>query len=205
VSEYRNDVRINKYELEDLWESHSDRFLTWWEKYAEAKRLRNIAEARYELLKKENREELEYIRADLDIQIRRNPMKFNLPKVTDVSVANCILIQDRYRRFQEQARASEKEARYELIAAEHKMDVLKGAAEAFDKRTDSLRALTALMSKGLYSATLPSGPIRTEVEAKRAEAKQQELNERMNQRRSRKDGEREGEQAGSVEAETEGE
>lgn len=180
---YRDAVRINKYELGDLWEDHSDRFLDWWESYANAKQIRNLAEAKLDLLKKENKEEIEYIKADLEIDIRRNPHKYHLTKTTDQSVASCILTQSRYRRQLELARAKEKEAREELIEAEHNMDVLKGAAEAFDKRTDALKGLTQLMVGGLISAKVPNGPLKTEVEARRADENRRELNAHMRERK----------------------
>ena len=90
------------------------------------------------------------------------------------------LFSEREQLIQEMADALEAQARrMAFIEAEANMGVLEGAAKAFDRRTDSLRGLTQLMSGGLYSAKLPGGPIKTELEGRRAHEQQQKLNDRM--------------------------
>ena len=99
------------------------------------------------------------------------------------------MAQTRYKRKRKSNRESERDAWKKMIEAEAKMKVLKGAAEAFSKRTDVLRGLTALMTQGLYSAKLPAGQIREEVkerEAQRDLDRNAEFNQRMNNRREDK-------------------
>ena len=82
---YREALRINRYDLVDLWETHCDRFVEWWAAFVEAEKQFNTAEMEYKLTKAENKEELENIVADLDHDIRSVPEDFGIDKVTDAA------------------------------------------------------------------------------------------------------------------------
>jgi hypothetical protein len=89
--------------------------------------------AQMEKEKDEAKEDMEFTKADLDRDIRSNPEKYKLEKITDKVAESTVLLQDRY------IKASEK-----YIQAKYEWMVAKGAVEAISARKDMLEALIKL-------------------------------------------------------------
>jgi hypothetical protein len=166
---YKDDLMINRFELAELWASHQDRFIYWAEKFSESVQERDEAKLEAELEKSKAKDELDSVRAHLDLKFRVDFKYFGLTKPpTDKLVISLI---DQSEEFIEAKRkyytVIEKYATI-LLKAEYNVNVMKSAKEGFDHRKTALDNLTRLMISGFYSAQLPKD-LKEEVMAKRDE------------------------------------
>lgn len=99
---------------------------------------KDLAEARrtYDALQSE----LQVLKADLDLAIRKDPAKYDLDKVTESTVASAVTVAKEVVELNQEIRA----ARYE-------MDVLTGALEAMQHRKRALEKLVDLHLSNYYS------------------------------------------------------
>jgi len=102
-----------------------------------------LAEAKQELeLAKEN---LSLVKAEIDLDIRDNPDKYKLQKVTETAITNIILLEEEY-----------KEAQARLNKAMYEVNVLQGAVYAINDRKSSLENLVKLHGQDYFAG--PSIP-----------------------------------------------
>jgi len=102
-----------------------------------------LAEAKQELeLAKEN---LSLVKAEIDLDIRYNPDKYKLQKVTETAITNIILLEEEY-----------KEAQARLNKAMYEVNVLQGAVYAINDRKSSLENLVKLHGQDYFAG--PSIP-----------------------------------------------
>ena len=99
---------------------------------------RMLAEARQ--TRDQAKEALDLVRAELDLQIRDNPEKFKLPKVTEGSIASAILMNKRY----QQAQKTLNDANFEV-------NVLQGVSNAIDHRKSMLEGLIKLHGQQYFA------------------------------------------------------
>ncbi len=120
--DYEKDVTIDETALDVEWLEQPRLTL----KYS---RLAAEAEAEYNRA----RERLEVVKAELDKDIRTNPDKYDIGKVTEVVVANTILLQDEYQA-----------AKQNVIDAKHDWDMAKAAVFALQDKKKALENLVQL-------------------------------------------------------------
>ena len=120
--------------LDEEWNSQPQLYYNWGVKLADAKAAVERAKASRDL-----------VYAELNKDIRSDPVKYDLPKTTESLVESIILIQDKY-----------KLAHEKYIAAKHKMDVLTVTVEALDHRKKALENLVHLFGMNYFSE--PKGP-----------------------------------------------
>ena len=102
-----------------------------------------LAEAKQEqALAKEN---LELSKAEIDLDIRDNPNKYELQKVTEAAITNVILLEEDYQKAQ---------ARFNKATFE--VNVLQGAVYAVNDRKSSLENLVKLHGQQYFAG--PSVP-----------------------------------------------
>ncbi len=188
---YQEDLRINKYELEDLWEDHQDRFINWSDQYADAIEKRDLKKEQLDYETNIWKEKFEQVKADLDLDIRINWQdKYELPKApTESMVSQVMLSQPEFKEVNRTMRDKIHELKLELIELDLKVNKLKGAKEAFEHRKMAMDNLTRLMLGGYYSAKLPK-EVREDVKAKQEEKiieeRRETLSESMQKRRNLK-------------------
>lgn len=134
---YKNDLKIDKFNLDDAWENQALLFCEWAEKAVEASFLRDK--------KKEN---LEIVRAEVDMEIRREAVRSG-EKLTENAIASIIIQNSRYRN-----------ANKELLEAVKNQGVLNVAREAFDHRKKALEKLTELFLAGYFAEPRQTKTIR---------------------------------------------
>jgi len=100
---------------------------------------KELADAQLDRDKK--KEELDIIKAELDIRIRRDPDSLKLPKVTESVISSAIILQPDY-----------KEANQKYLEKKHTVDVLSGAVKAFEHKKKSLEKLAELQIAGFFSS-----------------------------------------------------
>jgi hypothetical protein len=166
---YRDDLRINKYELESLLETHTDRFMDWGEKYSDAILERDETKVEVDIDKAKAKDQLEEVRASMDLKIRTNYEYFGLKKApTEKLVESLITISVEIIAAKQKYYGIMEELGKRMAKAEHNVNVLKVVKEDFEHRKSNLDSLTRLLVGGFYSAKLPKD-LKEEVITKRDE------------------------------------
>jgi hypothetical protein len=104
------------------------------------------------------KERLEFTKAELDQDIRQNPDKYGLEKITDKVVEMTIPLQESY-----------KKASREFIDAKFELNSAKGAVDACSQRKDSLQELVKLYIGSYFAG--PKVPRNLEAERLKRNAK----------------------------------
>lgn len=141
---YEEDVKIDEQALDIEWLEQPALFM----KYA-----RHAAQMRKDVdLKKEN---IEITKAEVDKEIRQNPEKFNIEKVTDASVAANVLSTPKY-----------KKANQEYIEAKYELDMAVAAVSAMNQRKDALENLVKLHGQQYFAGPKVPRDLKWEREEK---------------------------------------
>jgi hypothetical protein len=126
---YKEDLKIDKYALDEEWLKQPTLFINWAEEFVEAQADRD-----------RKKEQLDLIKAELDNIIRSEPEKFGLTKVTEGAIQNIILTEGSYRDAQDKYLTAIKQAK-----------ILDVAKEAFDHKKKALENLTQLFLAGYFA------------------------------------------------------
>jgi hypothetical protein len=115
---------------------------------------------RWSLALEQARDDLEHIKAEfdvvkseLDLSIRTNPDDYDLPKVTDKSVAAALITQPDY-----------KDAQQDLFEAKHRVGILQAAVAALEQRKRSLEKLVDLHGQQYFATPRASEDSREAME-----------------------------------------
>lgn len=106
------------------------------------------------------KEMLDVVRSGLDKAIRTNPEHFELAKITDVVVANTVILQESYT-----------EAYGKYLQLKYESDMAKGAVRAIEQRKDALENLVRLYGQQYFAG--PSMPLAINREWEREEKQKQ--------------------------------
>ena len=193
MSDFRDELEINKYELADLLEDHPNKFLKYAEAHADAIEERDKLKSKYDLEKSQAKDDLELVRAQLELKILTNYKDHGLSKSPSDKLREVwVISRDEYQKALDNYRFICDDFNKAMAEAEHKINVLKGAKEAFEHRKSSMDNLTKLMVNGFYSAKLPT-ELKEEIENKREreleERSREKTNETIKRRARRKQGE----------------
>ena len=97
-------------------------------------------QAQTEKEKDEVKEKLDLVKAELDKDIRSNPEKFEVEKITDKVVENTIILQPEYKKVTK-----------EYLQAKFEWQTSKGAVEAFNQRKEMIEALIKLHGQSYFA------------------------------------------------------
>jgi hypothetical protein len=126
---FREDIKIDKSNLDSEWMLQAVRFVEWGEKEVEA-----------QFQKDSLKEQLDLVRADLDSKIRSTPAAYGIDKITEGALMNTIIRQPEYL-----------EASSNYLKAVKDAKVLSIAREAFDHKKRALEKLTDLWISGYWA------------------------------------------------------
>lgn len=126
---YENDIMIDESALDVEWLDQPRLFLKYAKHLAECRRKLDIA-----------KEELELVKAELDKDIRSNPDKYELSKITESVVQNTIVLQKRYIK-----------AVQNLNDVKYEVDIALAAVRAFEQRKDALENLVKLHGQQYFA------------------------------------------------------
>jgi len=157
---YRKDLEIDKYQLDDAWVNQPSMFCEWAEK---------AVEAYFERDKK--KEQLDLTRAELDGEIRTDPAKFKIEKITENAVSNAIITHNKYR-----------EANEKYLEAIKNAKILDIAREGFDHKKKSLEKLTDLFLSGYWSEPRIKAEAKEDFSAKETDKQRELLNTKRRRR-----------------------
>lgn len=134
--------------LDVEWTKQAKRYKRYADRLADAKLAMNTAKA-----------DLDLAAAEVEMQVRRNPVAFHLDKVTDKVIEACVCMHGKYKT----ALAAHNRARYEV-------DVLTGAVSALDHKKKALELLFQMWSMSYFADPKTSAGTR-QVQKKMARAK----------------------------------
>ncbi|NCU28664.1 MAG: hypothetical protein EOM85_03285 [Candidatus Moranbacteria bacterium] len=121
-SNYTEDIRIDETVLDIEWLEQPTQMFKYAKLTAEAKQALDKA-----------KDKVEYVRAELDSKIRRDPKEYNMEKVTEGAVMNTIILQEEFI-----------EAQQAYLDAKFNFDIVRGASEAISARKDALENMVKL-------------------------------------------------------------
>jgi hypothetical protein len=160
---YKDDLKIDQNALDHEWLNHPIKFANWAEKEVEA-----------QFEKDKAKEKLELVKSLIDSDIRSNPAKYRLDKITETVVYGVVIQSDEY-----------KAANEEFLQATRRARILSVGREAFDHRKKALEKLTDLYLSN-YWAEPRSGPPNQLKEASVQEVIHETLNAPVIRRRLRR-------------------
>ncbi len=126
---FEKNLEIDKFALDDELLLQAILYLKWSE-----------AKAQAEMERDKSKEQLDLVKAKLDISIRKNPGIFGLEKITEGAISNIILVQDEY----QQAEIAYLEYRYSH-------NVISGALEALNHKKSALENLVKLFLNNYWA------------------------------------------------------
>lgn len=126
---YEKDIRIDETALDVEWLNQPE-LMRKYTRY----------QAGLQLDEDEAKENLEFITAELDKEIRSNPEKFGIEKITEGVIKNTILLQDKY-----------KDINKEYLNAKFENNTGKGAIKAIDNRKKALENLVTLHGQQYFA------------------------------------------------------
>jgi len=129
------DVSIDPHQLDREWLEQPRMYF----RYAAA-----LGDARREL--DEAKSSFDLVKAEMYLEVRSNPGKFGLEKVTEKSLEAVVLSQNEYG-----------QAQNEVIQAKHKVDILGAAVTALDHRKKALENMVTLHMADYYSKPRAKG------------------------------------------------
>ena len=142
--DYEKEIRIDETALDVEWLEQPRLFMKYAQHLAEMRKRLDAA-----------KEQLDLVRAELDKDIRMNPDKYEISKITETVVSNTIITQPEYR-----------EANKEMIDAKFEVDIAMAAVRAFDQRKDALENLVKLHGQQYFAGPKVPRDIHQEWEAK---------------------------------------
>jgi len=158
---YETDVTIDPDALDVEWLRQPQLMI----KYAKIS-----AEAKMEVLSA--KENLDLVRAELDKDIRSDPDKFGIAKITESAVLNTIISNQRY-----------KKANSEYLEKQYEYEMSRGAIQALEHKKDALENLVRLFGQQYFAG--PNVPRDLSFEWQRS-ARSQESNSIVHSKMARK-------------------
>jgi transposase len=151
VKDYKKDLEIDKYALDAECMDQPRKFMEWSE---------NLADAMAELDRADQK--LDVKKAQVEQDIRKDPDKYYVDKVTDASVKAAVTVDGQV-----------KEAHEAWVQAKHQVGILMAARGAMEQRRSMLENLVKLFLSG-YWADPKVKPEHKETMAKESFEKQKE-------------------------------
>jgi hypothetical protein len=158
---YENDMYIDEQSLDVEWLNQPSLVIQYARISAQA-----------ELDMDQAKEKLDLVKAELDNEIRTNPEKFEIAKITEAVVTNTILTQKKY-----------KVAMEEFLQAKFEAKVAIGASRAVDHRKSALENLVKLHGQQYFAG--PMIPRDLSQERKNKEEKDKKVSAGIAQRMRR--------------------
>jgi hypothetical protein len=153
---YKEDLKIDKFRLDDMWENHPSLFADIYEKEIDAQFERDKA-----------KEKLDLIRAELDQSIRSSCAGAN-EKITESSIANRIILDKNYQ-----------EANGKFLDSVRIAKQIAVGREAFEHRKKALEKLTDLFLSNYWSTPYIKEEAKREVDSTNSDMARKALQESM--------------------------
>ena len=141
MSEFEQELKIDLSALEENWQSQATLYM----KHSQV--LIDILAERDKL-----KDKYDYVKAETELDMRNNPEKFKLPKITDASVAAALTIETDVVRLKDQ-----------ITQLNSRIALHTSVVKAFEHRKKALEGLTQLFVNGYWSEPKISGAFKEKV------------------------------------------
>lgn len=131
---YEKDTSIDESALDTEWLQQASLTFKYCQMEAEARKAVDDTKSR-----------LDIVKAELDKEIRNNPEKFNLPKITESAIKSAILVNENYIN-----------AKDEYSQAQYELNMAQAAVRAIYAKKDALENLVRLHGQQYFAG--PSVP-----------------------------------------------
>jgi hypothetical protein len=131
--DYEKDLQIDKYGLDDEWAKQAHLFHHW-----------SIILAEAEMVRDKAKENIDLVKAELDLAIRSDPSKFGLEKITESAVNSAIVTDKKYRLVLDD---------YNQLKYNHK--IIQSAIESLNHKKYALDNLVRLFLSEYYLKEAP--------------------------------------------------
>ena len=158
---FKQDLEIDQYSLDKEWMQQAILY-AWWATKA--------VDAAFEYDKAKER--LDVTKAELDMNIRKDPSSFGIEKMTEGAIQSTII-----------GHAIYQEDNNKLLEAKRDAKLLDVARDSFDHRRRALEKLTDLFLSKYYSEPYVSEPAKKMVEGQAKDGAQNALKESMKGRK----------------------
>ena len=148
LDEIHEDKQIDPDALDVAWIEQADLYYKYSDALNDAIQHKNNCKLAVERLK----DNLEAVKARLDIDIRKNPDEYDVPKITEQVVNSAILLEDEYKN----ALNEYYEAKEELNSAQDAVNRLYSCTMSMEQRKTALEQLVRLLNQQYFST--PSEP-----------------------------------------------
>lgn len=129
IMNYEEDIKIDDSMLDMEWLDQPEKMMSYCIVMADAMKALDYA-----------KQNIDIVTAELDKEIRTDPEKFGISKITESVVSNTITLADAY-----------KEANKKLIEAKYEVEMAKGAVRSFEQRKEALEALVKLHGQSYFA------------------------------------------------------
>lgn len=131
---YEDDMYIDEEALDIMLLEHPQLMVKYSQLLSEARMARDLA-----------KESLDLKKAEIDLDIRDDPEKYGLQKITETAVLNTILMEDDFQKSQ-----------VKLHKANYEVNILQGVVSAIEARKSALENLVKLYGQNYFAG--PSIP-----------------------------------------------
>jgi hypothetical protein len=128
-TEFEKDLEIDKYSLDAECLDQPRKFMEWSQDYADAVSEQDRAD-----------QKLEVVKAQVEMEARKNPESFGLEKVTDNSIKAAVTMSKKVM-----------EAHEAWVMTKHQVNVLRAGREALEQRKTMLENLVKLFLSGYWA------------------------------------------------------
>jgi hypothetical protein len=130
---FENDLLIDKYGLDNEWAKQAHLFHEWSVQLAESEMDRDRA-----------KENVDLVKAELDLDIRRNPLNYGVEKITESVVSSAVITNEKY-----------KKAVDEYLKLKYNHKIIQSAIEALNHKKYALDNLVRLFLSEYYLKEAP--------------------------------------------------
>lgn len=175
---YREDILVDRYNLDELWEKQASLYVRYAEAYADAQAETKRADERVSLFK----DDLEMVKAKLDAELRATWQEKEFKsQPTEAAISNWIIVQPLYREGVKKLRA----ARQDYIGRYRIERRLKAAVQGFDHRRSALEYLSRLMLGGYYANPNMPREFKDRADARFELSQRERIKQVMDERRQK--------------------
>lgn len=149
---FEEDTKVSENaNLDEEWRKNPERMMYWSRQHALAITRTNRAREKLRVIKGEVKRDTEKERANVDLDIRRYPGDYDLPKnPTETAITGAINRDRDFLKFCDEQEERIKQAVNELIEAEEEENIYEGAVKAMQYKKRSLENLQSLWEKNYY-------------------------------------------------------
>lgn len=131
--DFEKDLQIDKYGLDEEWSKQASTFHKWSVQLAEAEMERDRA-----------KENVDLVRAELDMLIRQKPYEFKIEKITEAAINSAIITDKKY-----------KDSVDEYLKLKYNHKIIQSAIESLNHKKFALDNLVRLFLSEYYLREAP--------------------------------------------------